>query len=160
MNSLIQENGPTITEPESGSTRQLVHLVDHPIEVEELYKPYVSKHDIEIFDSEDKLIGHIKLRRGLKSDHPDSVRPKNAMIEEIILGDPYIGKGFGKAAYIELLKFLGDTPLLSGVLNHNSAKIWESLVHDGLAKEEHLDGYGQPDGYVSLPEAVKAKLVD
>lgn len=102
------------------------------------------------------------LTKKLASDKPDHPRPRVAMIEEIILEQPYIGKGFGKSAYLELLKSLGEMPLMSSNLNDFSTPIWESLVRDGLAQEEYLevDGQNKMVGYVSIPQAVKAKLID
>lgn len=155
-------NKDRITPKDSLTTRPFVQIVDHPLEVEESQRPYLSKHNIEIFDSQHTLIGGITLRKNLQSDKPDHPRPRVAMIDEIHLEQPYIGKGFGKSAYLELLKFLGDMPLMSANTNDFSVNIWQSLVRDGLAEEEYieLDGQRKMVGYISLPDAVKSKLID
>lgn len=162
MYDLSEKKGHNPVFAESQKTRPVVRFVDHPIEVGEELRPYASKHHIEIFDAQNNLIGKMILRKKLASDKPNYPRPRVAMIEEIILEQPYIGKGFGKAAYLELLKSLGDMPLMSANLNDFSTPIWESLVRDGLAQEEYLevDGQRKMVGYVSIPEAVKAKLID
>lgn len=162
MYNLSEENDPNLVLSESQKTRPTVRFVDHPIEVGEELRPYTSKHNIEIFDSQNNLIGKMILRKKLASDKPDHPRPRVVMIEEIILEQPYIGKGFGKSAYLELLKSLGDMPLMSANLNDFSTPIWESLVRDGLAQEEYLevDGQRKMVGYVSIPQAVRAKLID
>lgn len=155
-------NAESLSISESQKIRPAVRLIDHPLNVVENLRPFLSKHDIEIMDSQNNVIGKIILSKKLKSDKPDHPRPRGAWIDEIRLEQGYTGKGFGKAAYLELLKSLGDMPLISATLNDFSTPIWESLVRDGLAEKEYLESNGQQKmvGYVSLPETIKAKLID
>lgn len=114
----------------------------------------ITRQDIEIFDSTNTSIGSISLEIEIAPDKPDS---SNAQILVIVIDTKFYGKGFGKSAYLELLKYLGNIPLVSGVINNNSTPIWESLVRDGLAIKECVGVDGKPKSvsYKSIPEAVK-----
>lgn len=159
VNNLTPER--SISSPDQNRIRPIVQLIDHPREVEESLRPYVSLHDIDII-SGSQQVGVLKLKKTLKSDRPDHPRPRVAMIEEIRLENTNdIGKGYGKATYLELLKSLGDMPLMSAIINDFSEAIWKSLVRDGLAEEDFIEVNGQRKmvGYISLPEVVRAKLL-
>lgn len=85
MHDLSKEENPNLVLSESQKIRPTVRFVDHPIEVGEELRPYSSKHNIEIFDLQNNLIGKMILRKKLASDKPDHPRPRVALIEEIIL---------------------------------------------------------------------------
>lgn len=59
---------------------------------------------------------------------------KKAMINMIrITENDFLNKWFGRAAYLEILKYLGDTQLQSGKLTPKTRKVWEWLVEKGVA---------------------------
>ena len=138
--------------PEPKKSRPVVYLVDKPVETQ----PNLILHRIEILDSQNQVIGNISVLERKKSGKPgDFKRETVAMIKQIDLAEQFIGKGFGKAAYLELLKMLRDTPLVSASTNQDSNKIWESLVRDGLAEYDEPEGKQEVKRYVSKPEAIR-----
>jgi hypothetical protein len=149
MSERPEHNGSS----ESKKTRPVVRLVDYSRPVENESGPHFENHNIDIFDTNGNAIGSLKLEIRVNDDQ------KSARIYEITLKPEFIGKSFGKAAYLELLKFLGDTPLISSTnhLNDYSTKIWESLIRDGLAEEEYIEVEDQSKlvGYRSIPKEVK-----
>jgi hypothetical protein len=142
--------------------RPVVHLIDYPLEVPKKLSKLLTRHKLQIIDVDNTNIGFIILDKNLDSEKPFISRKRVAIIEEIELQEPYIGKGYGKAAYLELLKILGDLPLQSWNINDDSKTIWLSLVRDGLAQEDFIEIKGKKKmiGYVSIPAAVIAKLID
>ena len=76
-----------------------------------------------------KTIGELSLDISSPAD-----KKRSATLGNISLRSTYIGKGYGKATYLELLKHLGETKLLSGEINEKSRKIWEWLKERGMAK--------------------------
>lgn len=141
--------------PEPKKSRPFVRLIDNPVQTQ----PNLTLHRIEISDSHGQVIGNISMLERKKSGkHGDFERETVAIIKQINLAEQFIGKGFGKAAYLELLKILGDTPLVSGSTGQDSNKIWESLVRDGLADHDESEGTRKVKRYVSRPEAIKQYL--
>lgn len=139
---------------ESKKSKPIVHLVDRPVKTQH----NLVLHKIEILDSGNQVIGAISMLERVKSDKDqpgDFKRESVAMIKQIDLHEPFIGKGYGKAAYLELLKILGDTPLVSASTNKFSDRVWESLVRQGFAEYDELEGKQETRRYVSKPEAVK-----
>jgi len=150
----MPKNPEQHTIPRSEKLRPHVNLVDDPIETQH----DIVAHDISILDSTNQVIGNISMVERKKSDKDkpgDFKRETLAIIKKITLKELFIGKGFGKAAYLELLKMLGDTPLVSGSANELSNRVWESLIKDGLAEYDETEIIQGKRRYVSKPEAVK-----
>lgn len=58
------------------------------------------------------------------------------VVQNIKLDESHIGKGYGKSTYLELIKLAGRSgkTLQSGEeLSRQALKVWEWLVHKGLA---------------------------
>ena len=146
--------------PTPVKTYPAIKLIERQLPSPEGWERFSTSHEVQILNKEQHTVGVIKLEKGL----PVSGETSHTMawIRDITIEKAYRQKGYGKAAYVELLKFLGDMPLHSGLLNSDaSGYIWESLVRDGLAHEEYVEIGGEVRlvGYVSVPEVVKSKLL-
>jgi hypothetical protein len=89
--------------------------------------------------------------------------PEEAMITTITIDKEDRGKGYGKSAYLQLLKLLDNTPLISGNTltggsggENGSYQIWQSLTRDGLAVEIKKDG--EVVSFISVPEGYKGTI--
>lgn len=145
--------------------RPFVRLVAYPDQVSDEEKDYVRKFKMNIVDSNTYAIGSILLSVVLTKKVKGKRRERYATIRDIKLKNEhdnnYLGKHYGKAAYLRLLEFLGDIPLHSGERNKYSTRVWDSLVRDGLAEPVYFKYGGIPiiGYYTSLPGAVKTKLL-
>jgi len=141
-----------------GKLRPVVRLNFPSVDSKRVYERY--PYDIKVLDAANNPIGSLTLRVNIPDSWNGTVR-NVARVSEINIDAPYVGKGFGKATYLEILKFLGDMPLQSGSINDNSIGIWESLVRDGLAEREYTQDEGgeKQVRYISRPDIVKVKLI-
>lgn len=76
---------------------------------------------------------------GLALQEPDEA---HRFIRTIKLYDSYLDQGYGRATYLEILKLLPEGVQLrtEGSLSHDSFKIWQRLVAEGLAERLDKDG--------------------
>lgn len=60
----------------------------------------------------------------------------SAYLNTIEINEELRGQGYGKSAYIEIIKMLGGVKLKSGFqLSRGSEKVWEWLATNGLARK-------------------------
>lgn len=64
-----------------------------------------------------------------------------AQIKRIELEEQFRRLGYARASYVELLKYLGNTPLRSGTLAQEATMVnWEWLVEKGVARKTEGEG--------------------
>jgi GNAT superfamily N-acetyltransferase len=101
--------------------------------------------EIEVSDEHGAVIGELTLET-----QSDSAA---ACIADIKLADAYVGKGFGRATYLELIANLSSKglKLISGSeVSRQAVPVWEWLVEKGIARkvsEGHRDETKQNISY-------------
>ena len=107
--------------------------------------------DFLIEDIDGSVIGEAELN--IHHHFLDDDRASTAYLNTIKITGKEHGRGYGKAAYIELMRWLNKhgLTLISGYrLSRGAAKIWESLTGQGLAikvDEGVIDETAESGGY-------------